>query len=217
MHTHPALRETETISLLNARVSIRKFHPEPPSEEAILKILNAARRAPTSSNLQAYSFVVVRDQETKNRLSVLTGNQKHVAETPVFIAVCADLSRLASACELHGKEFAGHTIEMALVAAVDASLAGMSAALAAESLGYSSVMIGGVRNEPLKISECLGLPSRCFAVFGMCIGVPDGKPSQKPRLPEEAVIHYERYDASSRDEALKANVFHAKGRRVRRV
>ena len=43
-------------------------------------ILNAACRAPTSSNLQAYSLIVVRNSDVRKQLSMLTGNQQHVAE-----------------------------------------------------------------------------------------------------------------------------------------
>jgi FMN reductase (NADPH) len=125
-----------------------------------------------------------------------------VAEAPVFIAVCADLSRVARACELHERKFAGNALEMALVAVVDAALVGMSAAMAAESLGLGTVMIGGVRNEPLKICELLGAPPHCFVVFGMCLGTPLDYPLQKPRLPEEAIIHFEQYDDSTVDHAL---------------
>jgi FMN reductase (NADPH) len=84
----------------------------------------------------------------------------------------------------------------------DAALVGMSAAIAAESLGLGTVMIGGVRNEPLKICELLGAPPQCFVVFGMCLGTPLDYPPQKPRLPEEAIIHFERYDDSTVDHAL---------------
>lgn len=201
---YPAIAETGTIRVLSAHASVRKFRPELPSDETIRMILNAACRAPTSSNLQAYSFVVVRNAEVKRRLSVLTGNQRHVAEAPIFIAVCADLSRVAVACEMHGRKFAGNTFEMALVAVVDASLAGMSAAIAAESLGLGTVMIGGVRNEPLQICELLGTPPQCFVVFGLCLGLPLDRPQQKPRLPEEAIIHNERYDNSTVQRALRS-------------
>jgi nitroreductase len=120
------IAETETIRILESRASVRSFRPDPPSDQMVRAILNAACRAPTSSNLQAYSLIVVRNSDVRKQLSMLTGNQRHVAEAPVFIAVCADLSRVARACETHERKFAGNTIEMALVAVVDAALVGMS-------------------------------------------------------------------------------------------
>jgi len=197
------MTKTETIRVMESHVSVRKFRPDPLEEDMVRAVLAAACRAPTSSNLQAYSLIVVRDPAVKHELSVLTGNQRHVEEAPVFVAVCADLSRAAAACEMHGREFQGHTMEMTLVSVIDATLVGMCAAVAAESLGLGTVMIGGVRNRPEEICQLLGTPPRCFVVFGLCLGKPLDRPDQKPRLREEALIHWERYDTSNAAQSLK--------------
>ncbi len=52
---------SETIALLNNRVSVRKFKDQPVPEELIEQVLNAAFRAPTSSNIQSYSVIIVHD------------------------------------------------------------------------------------------------------------------------------------------------------------
>jgi FMN reductase (NADPH) len=179
---------------LERRVSVRDFLPDPVEDALVTRVLKAACRAPTSDNLQAYSFVVVRDAGTRRRLGELAGHQRHVVEAPVFIAVCADLHRVAKACERHGRTLAGETLEMGLVATIDASLAGMAASLTAESLGLGSVMIGGVRNAPLEVAALLGLPQQVFVAFGLCLGWPARRPPQKPRLPEAALIFQERYE-----------------------
>jgi FMN reductase (NADPH) len=195
-------RSSETIRTLESRASVRSFKCDAVPEEMVATILRAACRAPTSSNIQAYSIVVVRDAAVRGQLAELAGGQAHVAATPVFLAVCGDLSRAERACALHGKQFRGDTLEMGLVAAVDASLVGMSIMVAAESLGLGCVMIGGLRNRPLDVARILGLPPRAFAVFGMCLGWPADRPPQKPRIPEQALIHFERYDAGRADGAL---------------
>lgn len=186
---------TPVIETLNNRVTIRTYQDKPVSNDMVRAILSAARRSPTSSNMQTYSIVVVRDPETKKQLAVLAGNQRHVEECPVFFAFCADLHRLEQACALHGETLV-KSLETTLVATVDAALVGMSAQTAVESLGLGAVMIGGMRNHPAEVAELLGLPSGVYVVFGMCVGWPDpaSLPAQKPRLPEELVIHHERYD-----------------------
>lgn len=194
--------KTEIMRLLESRSSVRKFHPETVSEELLLTILRSACRAPTSSNVQAYSMVVVRDQVTRGKLAQFAGNQAHVADTPVFLAVCADLSRMERACQLHGKTFAGNTLEMGMVATIDAALVGMSIMLVAESLGLGCVFIGGIRNHPVEAAQLLHLPARAFVAFGMCLGWPAERPPQKPRMPAEAVIHFEAYDAERTDRML---------------
>jgi FMN reductase (NADPH) len=195
---------SETMRTLARHVSIHDFLPDPIDDSTIVEILQAARRAPTSSNLQAYSFVVVRKLETRAELATLAGDQRHVEEAPVFVAVCADLSRAEAACNLHGQPFRGDTLEMGLVATVDAALAGMAASLAAESLGLGTVMIGGMRNHPVEVARLLRLPPRAFVPFGLCIGWPARRPPVKPRMPERAVIHFERYDGGEVGDALAA-------------
>ena len=115
--------------------------------------------------------MVVRNPETKQELAVLAGNQKHIETCPVFVAICADITRLRRACELHGETLA-QNLENSMVSIVDASLVGMSLNTVAESLGYGTVMIGGIRNHPKEAADVLGLPDGVFVVYGMCIGVP---------------------------------------------
>ncbi|MBW4437565.1 MAG: oxygen-insensitive NADPH nitroreductase [Pleurocapsa minor GSE-CHR-MK-17-07R] len=190
--TTQTVQHMTAIDALLSHVSIRKYTDQPIDEATLQQILDAARRAPTSSNTQTYSIVVVRDAETKRKLAVLTGNQKHVETSAVFMAFVADLSRLKRANALHDADLAINN-ELSMVAIVDASLVGMAAQVAAESLGLGTVMIGGARNQPEEIAQLLHLPEGAFIVYGMCIGWPAERPPQKPRLPEAEVVHYERY------------------------
>lgn len=198
------VEKSETIQVLEAHVSVRKFRPDAVPDDLLMTVLRAACRAPTSSGIQGYSIVVVRNPERRRELSVLAGNQAHVAEAPVVLAVCADLSRPRRACEMHGLPFAGRNMEIGLVSAVDAALAGMSAMLAAESVGLGCVMIGGMRNKPIETARLLRLPEGAFVVFGMCVGWPLDRPPLRPRLPDDGAIHFEQYDASRTDAVLRA-------------
>lgn len=195
---------SETIRLLRNRVSVRKYSDEPVSKETIEAVLRAAFRSPTSSNIQSYTAIVVRDPDIKARLSGPTGNQRHVAETPVFIAFCADLTRIEYALRKHGHNIDDNNLEVGLVSSIDATLVGMSAYLAAESLGLRGLMIGAVRNEPGIVADILGLPHRVYCVFGMCLGWPAEEPPRKPRMDIGATIHYEQYDAQATVASLDA-------------
>lgn len=185
---------SETIETLHNRVSVRKYSDDPVSDEQVDAVLQAAFRAPTSSNIQAYSVVVVRDEAARQALSVTTGNQKHVAETPVFLAFCADLRRMEHALQRHGHDMNDNSLEIGLVSTIDASLVGMSAYLAADSLGLKGLMIGGVRNDPIEVARILKLPERVYCVFGMCLGWPAEAPPQKPRMDTGLTVHHETYD-----------------------
>lgn len=190
------LYATAVTETMNNRASVRNFMDKPVPDEMLNAALNAARRAPTSSNMQTYSIIVVRDAQTRKQLAVLAGNQKHIEQCAVFVGFLADLHRLEIASQMHDLPFA-KSLETTLVATVDAALVGMAAQTAVESFGLGAVMIGGMRNHPQAVAELLGLPSGVYMVFGMSIGWPaeDAKPAQlKPRLPESLVIHQEQYD-----------------------
>ena len=170
--SHPSqlgLTSSETIETLLQRRSIRKYNDTPVTDDQVDAILKAAFRAPTSSNIQSYTVITVRNPETKQRLAVPTGNQQHIIDCPVFLAFCADLTRLEHVLKERNHTLGNNNLEIGLVSSIDASLVGMSAYLAAESLGIKGVMIGAVRNESFKISEILELPKFVFCVFGMCL------------------------------------------------
>lgn len=189
------LYETAVTETLNQHASVRAFIDKPVPDEMLNAILNAARRSPTSSNMQTYSIIVVRSPETRRKLAELAGNQGHIEQCDLFIGFLADLNRLGIASEMHGQPLA-KSLESTLVATVDAALVGMSVQTAAESFGLGAVMIGGMRNHPQEVADLLGFPPGVYMVFGMSMGWPQvelGAKPLKPRLPESLVIHHEQY------------------------
>jgi len=190
------------LEFLNSHASVRRYTPDPVTDEQIDRIIETAQRAPTSSNLQAYSIIVIRDPLKKERLSVLCGNQPHVKECPVFMVFCPDLLRVRKVCLKGGYRFREEYLEYLLLAMVDAALAGQNALLAAEAMGFGACMIGGIRNRPHEVAELLDLPSRVFALFGLTIGVPIKPASPRPRLPVKVVRHDEWYETDRLEEGL---------------
>ena len=185
---------TPTIELIHRHGSVRDYKPDPVPTETIETIVAAGQRASTSSNLQMYSVVVVTDDQKRARLMQLCGNQEHIIQAPVYMAWCADLSRLERVCNLQGYENESDYMENLMLAVVDATLAMQNAALAAESLELGFCYIGGIRNYPEQIIELLELPPLVFPICGMTLGWPVQPPRIRPRLPLEAVLHWETYD-----------------------
>jgi FMN reductase (NADPH) len=165
-------------------------------------IVAAGQRSSTSSNLQAYSVVVVSDEKKRSRLMELCDNQKHILQAPIFLAWCADLNRLDRISEMLGYQQVTSQVENFLIAAMDATLAMQTAALAAESLGLGMCYIGAIRNNPREVIELLELPRLTFPVSGMTVGWPDASPDIKRRLPVESVLHWEKYDNSGEEKRL---------------
>jgi len=51
--------------------AIRRFRPDPVPDDVITKVLDAAIRAPSGSNAQAWTFIVVKDAEKRRQLGAV--------------------------------------------------------------------------------------------------------------------------------------------------
>ncbi|MGA3250206.1 MAG: NADPH-dependent oxidoreductase [Paraburkholderia sp.] len=186
-------------TLLNHR-SVRAYSAQPLPADILQTVTAAAQSASSSSNLQAWSVVAVRDTGRKQRLAVYAGNQKHVAAAPLLLVFIADLSRLRRVSAAAGTAADGlDYFEAFLVAVADAAFAAQNAVVALESLGLGCCYIGGMRNKPEDVAAELALPPEAFAVFGLTVGYPDPtvKTDVKPRLPQRVILHLEVYQPES--------------------
>lgn len=195
------------IEQLLAHRSVRAYLPDPVGDDQLAAIIAAAQSASSSSNLQAWSVVAVRDPARRAALAECAGGQAHVREAPLQLVWLADLARLRRIAEQAGRPAeALDYLEMFLVGVIDAALAAQNAVAAAESLGLGTVYIGGMRNQPEAVAELLALPAGVVAVFGLCVGTPD--PAQpaavKPRPPQRVVVHHETYGLEAQDEGIAA-------------
>ena len=179
--------------LLRSHRSIRKFTDEPVDDGMIQEIVQCGQAAATSSNLQATTVIRVRNSETRHEIARLAGNQKYVSTAGAFLVFCADLSRPRQACEMQNGDFATGMTEHFIIATVDVALFAQNCAVAAESLGLGICYIGGIRNDPARVSELLKLPDQVYPVFGFCLGYPAQDPEVKPRLPLAVVLKEEQY------------------------
>lgn len=198
----PAGPWNETIGVMLGHRSVRRFLPTPVPAGTLETMIAAAQSASTSSNLQAWSVVVVSDPAKRKELARIAANQKHIEECPLYMVFIADLSRLERIGEKHGSGTNGLPwTETFLVAAVDAALAAQNAVTAAESLGLSMVYIGAMRNDPQAVAKLLDLPPGAFGIFGLCIGYADpaANAEVKPRLPQAAILHHETYKRAGED------------------
>ncbi|MFH0735849.1 MAG: nitroreductase family protein [bacterium] len=182
--------ETNFWNVIHNRRSVRKFKPDQIPENAILKIIDAARTAPTSGNQQPWKFLIIKDPNTINRIKetcinnaiVNYNNQNNSKDkdeqvikniknryedycsAPVFIVVLTDNnSQYPSYNHWDGPLAAGYLM------------------LAARSLGYGTVFITDVISEEVT-KEVLNIPDNytrvCITPLGIPYEWPDG-PSKK--------------------------------------
>jgi nitroreductase len=202
-----ALADDAMLSSLLDHRSVRAFAEGDVAAVDLDGAIAAAQSAATSSNLQCFSVVAVRDPALRARYAELAGGQAHVRDAPLLLLWVLDLSRLRRMGEASGQPTeALDWLEMFVVGAVDVALGAQNAAAFLEHRGYGTCYIGGMRNHPEQVADLAGLPPLAMVLFGMTVGIPDPaqRPDIKPRLPPSVVLHHDRYDPVGEADAIAA-------------
>jgi nitroreductase len=156
--------------VIEKRRSIRKFKDTPVSRENILKILEAARIAPSASNRQPWHFIVVEDKETIKKLA----KQEWAAKAPAMIVGLADQAASPNWCSN------------------DLGIAFEHIVLAVTNLGLGACWMGQIGREEL-VKGLLGIPDNYKVVVVLPLGYPDEAPVPKERKSLDAIVSWEKY------------------------
>ncbi len=195
------------------RRSIRRYEREDINPEYMELIYEAIRNTPTSYNGQQFTVIDIDDQKLKEKLYEIVG-AKQIKTCNHFLLFCADYNKITLIADEKGIEMPSftNTMDGVIVGVVDATLAMMSALVAAESCGLGTCCIGYARTaSPEGIAKALNLPQGVFAVCGLAIGVPRELPDMKPKQPESLLIHHNCYredDMTAELVEYDANVRH---------
>ena len=180
-------------TILNHR-SIRKYKSDEISDDVLNDILIAASKASTTGNMQVYSIVVTKSEELKEQLLGAHFNQPMVKQAPVVLTFCADFNRFNKWCEQNNAKPGYDNFLSFYTASIDALLASQNAVLAAEANGLGICYLGTTTYMAKKIIDILKLPKGVVPVTTVVVGYPDETPELTPRLPLEAIVHYETYN-----------------------
>lgn len=184
---------TETIRLMQDHRSVRSYQHRDVPEEMIEEIVRSAQSAATSSFVQAYTVIAIRDPGTKKALAELSDN-RHLETCSAALVFCVDVRRLFRAAGAQEKEALLSNAELFIVATVDTALAAENAAVAAESLGLGICFVGGIRNRIREVTRLLEVPRLVYPVFALTVGYPAERPAKKPRFPLDVILHRDRYE-----------------------
>lgn len=189
-----ALAGNEALRSILERRSMRKFKSDPIPHDAWEAVLEAGRVAPSTVNLQTWSFAVFTDDEWRDFFATrmpLDGRRA--------VIVLADLHRAKRVVE--GFPYA--PLCEYTVGVMNASLAAMNMVQAAETLGMSSVMLSETGRTGFYdagfLAEKLALPPGVVPittiVFGYAAAPP---PPMPPKLPPGAATFTGRYEETAR-------------------
>ncbi len=77
------------IDLITARYSVRSYLEKEVEKEKILQVLEAGRLAPSAVNFQPVHFIVVTEEEQKQKIYEVY-KRDWIMEAPVIIIICGD-------------------------------------------------------------------------------------------------------------------------------
>lgn len=178
---------------IHAHKSVRKYKKKLVEPEVLNRILEAATRASTSGNMQCYSIIVTQDEELKQQLLEPHFNQSMVTEAPVLLTFCADFNRMRKWIDISDAPQNFDNFMSFMIASIDAILASQNAALAAESEGLGICYMGTTLASCDRIAAVLDCPPNVVPVVGFSLGYADEITPARERLPQKAVVHYEKY------------------------
>jgi FMN reductase [NAD(P)H] len=179
--------------LLDRRVT-RRYTDQPVPDTLLDALLAAAQSAPTKSDLQQYSVVVMRDAARIKQIADWIGTMDWIASAPVFLVWCGDMRRNQRLCEQHGMPHANNNLDTFLNTAVDCALAMAQFMSAADAVGLGTCPISYVRSHIERVTPLLSLPPGVYPVSGLTVGWPVFRRPVSMRLPPSVVVHRERYD-----------------------
>lgn len=179
------------------RSTVRRYERQSIAPEHLEFIRQAIRNTPTSYNGQQFSVIEVNDQDIKLQLEAVTSQKQFKTCATAFIFL-ADFNKIRVAAKAKGLDCppVETTADGLIVATIDASLALMSALVAAQSCGYGCCPIGYARTaNPVEMKRILNLPQGTFVICALTVGVPREIPDLKPKQPLNTVIFNNRYPA----------------------
>jgi nitroreductase len=170
----------ETWDVITARRNVRSYEDRAIADGDLDRILEAARRTPSSSNKQRWDFIVCTDRKQLQDLSAVWRNAKHVASSAATIALIAPVTDDAATRE---------SIQY------DLGQATMSIMIAATDLGIGSGH--SLVTEQDLARRVLGLPDDRFCAWLIALGYPGDRPLAPIKAPSrrafDDVVHRGRW------------------------
>ena len=176
-----------------SRASVRKFSKKPITKEILTILLASAQSAPSKSNLQQYSILVIQDTSIKTEISNLIGNTKWALTAPVFLLFLADIRRNIKISSYRGYKHKNNNVDTFMNGVIDAALSMQSMVIASEAMGLGVCPISMIRNIIEDVKSICNLPKGVFPIAGLAVGWPDEKAPVSLRLPQDIVTHVNIY------------------------
>lgn len=178
------------LALVNQRQSVRKYSDRPVEKDKLERCLEAARLAPSASNSQPWTYIVVDREPLRTDLANATFSglvkfNKFTLQAPVLVVIVLEKPRLLNqvAMQLKKKEWS----------LIDIGISAEHFCLQAAEEGLGTCMMGWYDEK--RIKQLLSIPSGSTVALAISLGYPEeGYPLRKKiRKPLEEIVRYNTY------------------------
>lgn len=173
--------ENQTLETIFSRKSVRNFTEEKVTKEQLELIVKAGMAAPTAVNMQPWTFVIVTERETLNKLGEQLPYAKMLFQAQAAIVVCA----------VPEWSIKDHPVKYSIL---DCSAATQNILLAAESMGLGAVWTAAYpRDERMaSVRQILEIPEDIIPLNVIPVGYPTGEDKPKDKWKPER-LHWEKW------------------------
>jgi nitroreductase len=159
------------IDAILSRRSIRIYEKKKVPEDVMNLILESGRQAPSAANRQPWHFIVLTENDLKEKLSY-RGMNTFIKDSAFTVVGCAYVG------DTMGRRWS----------TIDTSIALQNMVIAAWALGVGSCWIGAFREETVK--ELLNVPDDWTVLALISFGYPAENPRNRQKKPFNEVVSY---------------------------
>ena len=178
----------DILDIIKERRTTEDFLPKYVDWDKVSRILDAARHAPSSGNIQNWKFIVVQNPLKKQQLAEAAFGQHKITLASALIIVLGEVDKGERYYGLRGARL--YTIQNC-AAAVQNML------LEATSLGLGSKWIGAFDED--KVREICGVPEEARPQAIVAIGYAKSIPAKPPKYPLESLVYLEGWRSKIRN------------------
>jgi len=173
---------------IKGRRSVRDYLEKDVENEKLVKIIDSARYAPSSGNLQNWRFIIVKDNKKRNDIAIACLKQHWMAEAPVHIVVCNKIEDV--------KRFYGSMGEL-VYSIHNCAAAIENLLLTAYSLGLGTCWIGAFDEDAIK--KILRIPNDIKIEAVITVGYPKEKEEPAERYSLDNLTFFEEWGEYAKD------------------
>ena len=178
----------DLMEAIKGRRSIRKYKADPVPEDALRKVMEAVRWAPSWANTQCWEVIVAKDAKVKAELATALskGNPSlsSMTDAPMVLVLCGKKG-ISGFYKSQAATVKGDWLMF------DTGIAMQNLCLIAHALGLGTVVIGLFDHK--KVEEILGVPQNIEVVAMTPLGYPAAEGVAPRRKEPSEFVFYDKY------------------------